>query len=95
MPPPAAPASEFPDDDIGNRIQGGAVDVTRQKVGDVGTRTSPAADVEDPETQPESNESPLPVAEPPARKARGRVTRKTAGARKTAAKRAPARRKRE
>ena len=95
MPPPAAPPSEFPDDDIGNRIQGGAVDVTRQKVGDVGARTSPAADVEDPETQPESNESPLPVAEPPARKARGRVTRKTAGARKTAAKRAPARRKRE
>ena len=33
----------------------------RLKVGDVGTRTSPAADVEDPETQPESNEPPLPA----------------------------------
>ena len=31
-----AAGDEFPDDDIGNRISGGAVDVTRAKVGDVG-----------------------------------------------------------
>ena len=95
MPPPAAAPADFPEDDIGNRIQGGAVDLTRLKVGEVGTRMSPAADIEDPETQPESNESPLPASLAPPRKPRARAARKTAGARKTAARRAPARRKKE
>jgi uncharacterized LabA/DUF88 family protein len=94
--PHAAPPGDVPDDDIGNRIQGGATDVTRQKLGELGARQSPAAEVEDPETQPESNESPLPDLGAPARKSRPRGTRKTsAGSRKTAtaAKRSPARRK--
>jgi hypothetical protein len=94
--PPLPPRADFPDDDIGNRIAGGAVDVTRLKLGEVGTRSSPAAEVADPELQPESNESPLPDLGAPARKGRPRGTRKTsAGSRKTAtaAKRPPARRK--
>jgi hypothetical protein len=85
MMPPAAPPADFPDDDIGNRISGGAVDVTRLKLGDLGARVSPAANVEDPETQPESNESPLPDFGAPARKPRRSSTRKPAAAKKTAA----------
>lgn len=94
--PPGALTPGFPDDDIGNRISGGAVDVTRQKLGDLGSRVSPAADVEDPETQPESNESPLPDFGGPVRKPR-RPARKPAAARKTAtaSKRAPVRRKKK
>jgi hypothetical protein len=89
-------AAEFPDDDIGNRIQGGAVDVTRLKVGEVGTRPSPATEIEDPEQQPESNESAILESIVKVRKPRSRAPRKAvAGARKTAAKRAPSRRKRE
>jgi uncharacterized LabA/DUF88 family protein len=94
-PPVAAPA-DLPDDDIGNRIQGGAADVTRLKLGELGTRPSPAAEVEDPETQPESNESPLPNLGAPAPKGRARGARKSpAASRKTATtgKRTPARRK--
>jgi uncharacterized LabA/DUF88 family protein len=93
LPPQAPLPSEFPDDDIGNRIQGGAMDVTRLKLGEVGTRSSPAADVEDPDQQPESNESPAPAA---ARKGPRRATSKPgAAARKTAgaAKRPSTRRK--
>jgi uncharacterized LabA/DUF88 family protein len=96
LPPPAVPSADFPDDDIGNRIEGGAVDVTRLKLGEVGTRPAPAPDVEDPERQPESNESAILASIVTPRKPRARGARKTAGTRKTAAaKRAPARRKRE
>jgi uncharacterized LabA/DUF88 family protein len=95
LPPAVGRPLDFPDDDIGNRIQGGAVDVTRLKVGEVGTRPSPGPDVEDPERQPESNESAILESIAPARKPRARSTRKTAGARKTAAKRPTTRRKRE
>ena len=95
LPPAAGGPLDFPDDDIGNRIQGGAVDVTRLKVGGVGTRPAPAPEVEDPESQPESNESAILESIAPARKPRARSPRKTAGARKTAAKRASTRRKRE
>jgi hypothetical protein len=94
-PPPAVPSAEFPDDDIGNRIQGGAVDVTRLKLGQVGTRPSPGPDVEDPEQQPESNESAILESIAPARKPRSRAPRKAAGTRKAAAKRTTSRRKRE
>jgi uncharacterized LabA/DUF88 family protein len=93
--PPTASPADFPDDDIGNRIQGGAVDVTRLKLGEVGTRPAPGPEIEDPETQPESNESPLPADLQPARKTRARAPRKSAPSRKTAAKRAPARRKKD
>jgi uncharacterized LabA/DUF88 family protein len=95
-PAPAPPPIDFPDDDIGNRIEGGAVDVTRLKLGELGARGSPASEVEDPETQPESNESPLPDLGSPSRKGRARGTRKTAGGSRktaTAAKRTPVRRK--
>jgi len=96
LPPPAAPHADFPDDDIGNRIEGGAVDVTRLKLGEVGTRPAPAPDVEDPERQPESNESAILASIVTPRKPRARGARKTTGTRKTtAAKRAPARRKRD
>ena len=94
VPPQAPLPSEFPDDDIGNRIQGGATDVTRLKLGEVGTRPSPATDVEDPDQQPASNESPAPAAA--ARKGRRRATSKPAAAtRRTAgaAKRPSTRRK--
>jgi uncharacterized LabA/DUF88 family protein len=95
LPASPAPHADFPDDDIGNRIQGGAQDLTRLKLGEVGTRPSPAPDVEDPETQPESNESAILESIAPARKPRARGARKTTSPRKTtAAKRAPARRKR-
>jgi hypothetical protein len=79
------------DDDIGNRISGGAVDVTRETVGGRGTgRTARAAapvDDTDDEAQPEVEN-----AQPAAPKARR--TRKTA-AKKTAAKRPSTRRKKE
>ena len=94
MPPPA-PASEFPDDDIGNRISGGAVDVTRQKVGDVGTRTSPrrrrrgSRDAARVERVPAARCRAAGAKAPQPRHAQDR------GSRKTTAKRAPARRKRE
>jgi len=94
VPPQAPLPGEFPDDDIGNRIQGGATDVTRLKLGEVGTRPSPATDVEDPDQQPASNESPAPAAA--ARKGRRRATSKPAAAtRRTAgaAKRPSTRRK--
>jgi len=92
--PVTAAPSDFPDDDIGNRIQGGAVDVTRLKVGEVGTRPAPGPEIEDPETQPESNESAILASIVAPRKARAPRTRKTAGtARKAAAKRAPRRKK--
>jgi len=96
LPPAVVVAADFPDDDIGNRIQGGAVDVTRLKVGEVGSRPSPATEIEDPEQQPESNESAILASIVPARKPRTRTPRKAAaGTRKTAAKRTTARRKRE
>jgi hypothetical protein len=66
------------------------------KVGEVGTRPSPATEIEDPEQQPESNESAILESIVKARKPRSRAPRKAAaGARKTAAKRAATRRKRE
>jgi len=96
IPPGVIVSAEFPDDDIGNRIQGGAVDVTRLKVGEVGTRPSPATEIEDPEQQPESNESAILESIVKARKPRTRAPRKAAaGARKTGAKRTATRRKRE
>ena len=95
--PPALAAPAEPDeipDDIGNRIEGGARDVTREKVGEKrGGRPSPtpllADDTdEDDEPQPDFN-----VAEPtPA--PRAKRARKTA-AKKTAAKRTTTRKKKE
>jgi hypothetical protein len=89
------PAFHSPDelpDDIGNRIVGGAVDVTRELVGGVGGGRLPLPDIDDDEEddtpQPLTNESPalLPPVKP-------RRTRKApaAAARKTAAKRPVAR----
>ena len=86
---------DFPDDDIGNRIEGGAADLTRIKLGQVGTRPAPGPEIEDPDHQPESNESAILESIAPARKPRARSTRKTTGVRKTAAKRPSTRRKRE
>ncbi|MGE0460614.1 MAG: NYN domain-containing protein [Vicinamibacterales bacterium] len=87
LPPPAATVShELPDDDIGNRIVGGAVDVTRVMIGGVGGgRMAPP--LSDDDTQPEMDEP-----QPPAPKAKR--ARKTA-AKKTAAKRTTTRRKKE
>lgn len=87
MPPPAATAShELPDDDIGNRIVGGAVDVTREMIGGVGGgRMAPP--LSDDDSQAEVDEP-----QPPAPKAKR--ARKTA-AKKSAAKRTPTRRRKE
>jgi hypothetical protein len=89
--PPAAAAQASDaalDDDIGNRISGGAVDVTRAKLGSVGVGRPAPFDVED-EAQPDFDEA-QPSA-PKAKRARKGAPRKTAGA----AKRPAGRRKRE
>jgi uncharacterized LabA/DUF88 family protein len=87
LPPPAAAVGdELLDDDIGNRIVGGAVDVTRATVGGVGGGR-PSSFVADDDAQPEMDDQ-----QPPAPKAKR--ARKTV-ARKTAAKRPSTRRKKE
>jgi len=87
LPPPAAAVShELPDDDIGNRIVGGAVDVTREMIGGVGGSRMPLP-LSDDDSQPEGGE-----LQPPAPKAKR--ARKTA-AKKTTAKRTTTRRKKE
>jgi uncharacterized LabA/DUF88 family protein len=87
LPPPAVAATELPDDDIGNRIVGGAVDVTRAMVGGVGGGRA-SSFVADEDVQPLIDEP-----QPPAPKAKR--ARKPA-AKKTAAKKTPTtRRKKE
>jgi len=80
--PPSAPAlgDELPDDDIGNRIVGGAVDVTRAMVGGHGRDRVAIPDLDE-EAQPESDE-PQPPA-PKAKRARKTVAKKTAAKRTT------------
>ncbi len=88
----SAEAEEIPDD-IGNRIEGGARDRTRETVGEVGggrPTQAPLLDdeaMDEDERQPDFNEAPAPA--PKAKRAR-----KTA-AKKTAAKRTTTRKKKE
>lgn len=89
QPPATVTSHDLPDDDIGNRIVGGAVDVTRAMVGGVGGGRA-SAFVADEDAPPVIDE---PQPQPPAPKAKR--ARKVA-AKKTAAKKTTtARRKKE
>jgi hypothetical protein len=84
---PIIPAhrDNLPDDDIGNRISGGAVDVTRETIGGrgFGRAAAPAAALDIDDTD-DADDEPQPPAPPAAKPARGRKT----GAKRPAAKRA-------
>jgi hypothetical protein len=92
---------DHPDDDIGNRISGGAVDVTRESIGGrgFGRSAAPAPALATDDAADEEDEQPQPPAPAPAARAsRGRKTaakRPAATAKRTtsAAKRPAARRR--
>jgi hypothetical protein len=99
---PIIPAhrDDHPDDDIGNRISGGAVDVTRETIGGRGFgRSAPAPALAIDDEDDAEDEQPQPPAPPPAAKpSRGRKTsakRPAASAKRpaSAAKRPAARRR--
>jgi hypothetical protein len=94
---PKIPAhrDEIPDDDIGNRISGGAVDVTRETIGgrSFGRGAAPAHaatavdgdDADDSEDEQPQPAEPAPAAKP--RRARKTAAKKTAAKRPAAARR--------
>ncbi len=88
---PIIPAhrDDLPDDDIGNRISGGAVDVTRETIGGrgFGRAAVPALAIDDSD---DADDEPQPPAPPAAKPGRGRKT----AAKRPAAKRAPSAAKR-
>jgi hypothetical protein len=99
---PIIPAhrNDLPDDDIGNRISGGAVDVTRETIGGrgFGRAAAPAPALAIDETGDDADDEPQPPAPPAAKPARGRKTaaKRPAAKRATsAAKRPAARRKKD
>jgi uncharacterized LabA/DUF88 family protein len=96
---PIIPAhrDDLPDDDIGNRISGGAVDVTRETIGGrgFGRAAAPAPAIDDSD---DADDGPQPPAPPAAKPGRGRKTAAKRPAAKRAAgaaKRPAARRKKD
>jgi uncharacterized LabA/DUF88 family protein len=90
-PLPLAASDEMPDDDIGNRIVGGAIDPTRELLGTVGGDRQPLPEGDDDEIIDEPQPPELSLTG-----TRGRRTgaaRKRPAARKTTARKAPARAK--
>ncbi|MEZ5283668.1 MAG: NYN domain-containing protein [Vicinamibacterales bacterium] len=99
MPPPAAPRADMPDDDIGNRISGGARDVTREALGGRRTRPSmPGLPIDDDEEEGVEGEAaqeaeaapadaPAEAPAPKAKRARKTAAKKPAAAKKTTTRR--------
>jgi uncharacterized LabA/DUF88 family protein len=96
---PIIPAhrDDLPDDDIGNRISGGAVDVTRETIGGrgFGRAAAPALAIDD--TDDDADDEPQPPAPPAAKPGRGRKTaaKRPAAKRATSAAKRPVTRRRK
>jgi hypothetical protein len=88
---PSASHDDLPDDDIGNRIVGGAIDPTRELLGTVGGDRLPLPEGDDDEIIDEPQ--PPELALTATRGRRTGTARKRPAARKTSARKAPARAK--
>jgi uncharacterized LabA/DUF88 family protein len=88
---PSASHDDLPDDDIGNRIVGGAIDPTRELLGTVGGDRQPLPEGDDDEIIDEPQ--PPELALTATRGRRTGTARKRPAARKTSARKAPARAK--